>query len=326
MSEAAVLEPKKKNPRSKKLASDPEAKPKAAKPALEGLPFDSFSTVEMWRSELKSAEYNPRQINDEEKKRLRAGLKKHKMVQPPTWNKRTGILVGGHQRLTQLDALAGGADYRLQVAVIDVSEIEEREINLLLNNPQSQGDWDLAKLEALLKDPKIDLAGTGFDMADVYQLFGADTSNSDSVEMQMQADNLRELKDKYKANIAKAREKGNTDFYIVVVFRDADHRSTFLSTLGLDDNRYQDGRRLLGLLQAAERKDGCTWTGCDGKATHSQETENDIWAELCDEHDAELNKELASGSQNRIISATLRAIGGAELFGKRLAREVPVSA
>jgi hypothetical protein len=49
-------------------------------------------------------------INDNEKRKLRAGIAKHKMVMPPVWNKRTGNLVGGHQRMASLDALAGGAE------------------------------------------------------------------------------------------------------------------------------------------------------------------------------------------------------------------------
>jgi len=150
-------------------------KPKAATAESESSTFkaDAYQIVTMKRSELKSAAYNPRVINDTEKKKLRAGLKKHKMVQPPTWNKRSGILVGGHQRLSQLDVLAGGKDYELQVAVIDVTEAEEKEINILLNNSMAQGTWDLPKLEDLLRDPGIDIFGTGFDQLDVERLFGS---------------------------------------------------------------------------------------------------------------------------------------------------------
>lgn len=219
--------------------------PKAAKPALGGLPFDAYDIVEMKRSELKGADYNPRIISDNEKKRLRAGLKKHKMVMPPTWNRRTGKLVGGHQRLSALDVLAGGAEYSLKVAVIDVSDSEEKEINILLNNPQAMGDWNLPKLEELLRDPTVDLAGTGFDMADVFRLFG-DAPGATVDGLDELSKRLKAFQDSY-TNVSD--NTGRDDFYLVVVFRDYDARGEFLKVLGLEDNRYQDGKALQELIQ-----------------------------------------------------------------------------
>jgi hypothetical protein len=221
--------------------------PKPTPDALPGLPFDAYEIIEMSRSQLKGAEYNPRQISDNEKKRLRAGLKKHKMVMPPTWNRRTGNLVGGHQRLSALDVLAGGAEYSLKVAVIDVTESEEKEINILLNNPQAMGDWDLPKLEDMLKDSAIDLAGTGFDMADVFHLFG-DNPMAKADEVQGMADNLRKVRDQYRQNIKSATAKGGTDFYIVVVGRSYAERTEFLERFGMEDNRYQSMDAFLALL------------------------------------------------------------------------------
>lgn len=45
---------------------------------------------------------------------------------PLVWNRRTGILVSGHQRLKALDALEGTEDYELTVSVIDVDDLERR--------------------------------------------------------------------------------------------------------------------------------------------------------------------------------------------------------
>jgi hypothetical protein len=80
----------------------------------------------MNRSQLKAAPYNPRILSEAAKRKLRTGLKKHGLVAPLTFNKRTGNMVGGHQRLDQLDALAGTANYELDVAVIDVDEVREK--------------------------------------------------------------------------------------------------------------------------------------------------------------------------------------------------------
>jgi hypothetical protein len=82
--------------------------------------------------------------------------------------------------------------------VIDVSESEEKELNILLNNPQAMGDWDMSKLEILLKDQAVDLAGTGFDMAVVFRLFGdAPGAQADLVDELSKT--LRSFQDRYKA-------------------------------------------------------------------------------------------------------------------------------
>ena len=65
------------------------------------------------------------------------------MPQAIVWNVRTGNVVGGHQRLKTLDP-----DSMTDVVEVDLSEDEERALNLAFNNPHTQGDWtpDLAGL------------------------------------------------------------------------------------------------------------------------------------------------------------------------------------
>ena len=82
--------------------------------------YQNFEVKTISRSEIKNAEYNPRVMDDNAKKRLKAALKKHGLVSALTWNKRTGNLVGGHQRLEQLDSLENDKNYSLTVCVIDV--------------------------------------------------------------------------------------------------------------------------------------------------------------------------------------------------------------
>lgn len=105
--------------------------------------FQTFEMQTVNRKDIKGAPYNPRIIDSDAKKRLKEGLRKHGLVQPVVMNKRTGNLVGGHQRLTQLDSLMKGKDYDLDVAVIDVDEREEAEINVQLNNPSMGGGLGL---------------------------------------------------------------------------------------------------------------------------------------------------------------------------------------
>jgi len=114
---------------------------------------------------LKNASYNPRIIDPVSQKRLRKSIEHTKgLVQPPIWNKRTGNIVGGHQRIDQLDQIKQTDNYTLTVAVVDWSEEREIEVNIALNNPSLAGQYDLGLLDELLDRPGVDLAAAGFDI------------------------------------------------------------------------------------------------------------------------------------------------------------------
>jgi hypothetical protein len=85
------------------------------------------------------------------------------------WNRRTGNLVGGHQRLKVL--LAQGQT-EVEVSVVDLSPEKEKALNLALN--KVEGRWEEAKLAALLDElvklPDFDVSLTGFDPPEVEEL------------------------------------------------------------------------------------------------------------------------------------------------------------
>lgn len=148
--------------------------PAAPQPQLSR--YQKFTRARVHRSQLKNATYNPRQITAAAARNLRAGLKTHGLVNALVWNKRTGNLIGGHQRISQLDALEAesGGNYLLDVDAVDVDEKTERALNILLNNPTVQGQFDLAKLEDLmghLHAQGYDVHKTGFGVSDMQTLF-----------------------------------------------------------------------------------------------------------------------------------------------------------
>lgn len=87
-------------------------------------------------SEMNPAPYNPRVMNEAERAALRASLERWGLADLITWNKTTGNIVGGHQRYDQLveDGIASA-----QVVVVELSEAEEKALNVQLNNPRAQG-------------------------------------------------------------------------------------------------------------------------------------------------------------------------------------------
>lgn len=128
--------------------------------------------------ELHPAAYNPRrtlQPEDRRWQRLAASLTEFGLVDPLIWNSRTGNLVGGHQRLRILREVHGLSDAdAIEVAVVDLDEPRERELNLVLNNEQVAGQWDADALRTVLADlrdnhQRVGNVG-GFDAAEIAAL------------------------------------------------------------------------------------------------------------------------------------------------------------
>lgn len=97
--------------------------------------------------ELHAAEYNPRQITNEALEGLMEVLKKYGMVEPIVFNERTKRIIGGHQRVKVLRLMG---EKTTQVSILDLSEEDEIELNICLNNENIAGIWDYFKLDPIL--------------------------------------------------------------------------------------------------------------------------------------------------------------------------------
>lgn len=121
-------------------------------------------------SAIRRAPYNPRkdlQPSDPEYQRIKASLGRWGSVQPLVWNRTTGNLVAGHQRL-KIQLAEDPSITALEVSVVELNDVEEKALNLALN--RITGDWDLPKLGELLTQlndpdvfPTLDLTGFGND-------------------------------------------------------------------------------------------------------------------------------------------------------------------
>ena len=123
-------------------------------------------------SRIKPAPYNPRRDlkpGDPEFEALKRSVIEFGMVEVLVWNKRTGHLVGGHQRLSVLKAQ--GATHA-DVSVVDLPLEKEKALNIALN--KIQGEWDEHKLAELLSEltrtPDFDVAVTGFELDEARDL------------------------------------------------------------------------------------------------------------------------------------------------------------
>lgn len=104
-------------------------------------------------SDLRPAAYYPRQISPKALDGLGASVREFGLVQPIVWNRATGNVVGGHQRLKALEA-AGVTE--TDVVVVDLDEARERALNLALNSPSIAGEFTAAALP-LLRQVMVDL-------------------------------------------------------------------------------------------------------------------------------------------------------------------------
>jgi ParB-like chromosome segregation protein Spo0J len=99
-------------------------------------------------ADLMPADYNPRTITKAARRGLKASLQRYGLASSLTWNRRTGRIVGGHQRAAVLREDLGIEE--AAVTVVDLDETDEAALNVALNSPEIAGDFDRAKLAALL--------------------------------------------------------------------------------------------------------------------------------------------------------------------------------
>ncbi|MDW0113642.1 site-specific DNA-methyltransferase [Sporosarcina saromensis] len=122
--------------------------------------------------QLIPADYNPRkdlQPGDSEYEKIKRSLEEFGYVDPVIWNKTTGRVVGGHQRLK---VLASMGRTEVECVVVELDEEKEKALNVALN--KISGDWDKEKLAVLMTDldaADFDVSLTGFDAAEIDDLF-----------------------------------------------------------------------------------------------------------------------------------------------------------
>ena len=120
---------------------------------------------------LNPAEYNPRRDlkpGDKEYEKLKRSITEFGYVEPVIWNKTTGNVVGGHQRLKVLLDLG---QTEIDCVVVELDPLKEKALNVALN--KIQGDWDETKLAELMADldsTAFDVSFTGFDADEVDAL------------------------------------------------------------------------------------------------------------------------------------------------------------
>ena len=130
----------------------------------------TIETIKVER--LLPADYNPRKDlkpGDAEYEKLKRSIEQFGYVEPVIWNKTTGRVVGGHQRLKVLMDMGMT---KVDCVVVEMDEDKEKALNIALN--KISGDWDKDKLALLIADLQgadFDVSLTGFEPAEIDDLF-----------------------------------------------------------------------------------------------------------------------------------------------------------
>ena len=123
-------------------------------------------------ADLLPADYNPRKDlkpGDAEYEKPKRSIEQFGYVEPVIWNKTTGRVVGGHQRLKVLMDMGLT---EVDCVVVEMDEAKEKALNIALN--KISGDWDKDKLALLIADlqgAEFDVSLTGFEPAEIDDLF-----------------------------------------------------------------------------------------------------------------------------------------------------------
>ena len=117
--------------------------------------------------QINPADYNPRNLTDEQKDGIKQSLTEFGFVNPLVVNSnpdRKDTLIGGHQRLKV--AIEMGYT-KVPVVYVNLTEQQERELNIRLN--RNTGEWDLDSLSEHFT--KGNLGDWGFDDEELSVLF-----------------------------------------------------------------------------------------------------------------------------------------------------------
>lgn len=151
--------------------------------------LQSIQLEHKYLKDLIPADYNPRKDlkpGDKEYESLKRSIEQYGIVEPIIWNRATGHIVGGHQRLK---VLLNSGETETDCVVVDLDENDEKGLNIALN--KISGDWDLEKLDKLIEDLKavnFDISLTGFSPEELDKMLREVMKDSQDDEFDVEAE------------------------------------------------------------------------------------------------------------------------------------------
>jgi|GEM_PF-1583868 len=186
--------------------------------------------------DLRPAPYNPRRISKAALSELAKYMKEYGDLSGVVWNRRTGHLIGAHQRtknfpksakITSIPQMTGDNEeygfveakgHKWTVRIVDWDVEREKRANIIANNPTIQGEFDLPQLADILKDigfytvgfTPMDIEVSDFSDEDINAILGRPSIMDESQEPDEVKEAIDELEDIQRAgNEAKKTQPGD---------------------------------------------------------------------------------------------------------------------
>lgn len=228
--------------------------------------YQKFETQTISRSEIKGADYNPRRISEQAKKKLRDNIKRVGLLDTIVVNKNTMNIVSGHQRIAILDSLERKKDYNITVAMVDLTDTEEMEQNLFFNNSKAMGEYDPYLLGEIFESYDLQVENTGFDLPDLGILgvevdmapsFMEEEPEDEEDKELLQLNNQiyedsHELRKAIK-DYARNENKENVNVFTVLTFSNEENKARFMEKYGFTAyEKYIKGEILDQIIEQAK--------------------------------------------------------------------------
>lgn len=185
-----------------------------------------MQTEIMKLADIIPAEYNPRvelKAGDTEYDALTNSISRFGLVEPLIVNKRNNVLIGGHQRLNVLKEM--GVE-ETEVIVVDLPEEQEKQLNVSLN--KIEGEWDMYKLEEVLREIDVDdIIYTGFSEEEVDNIIGI--NNEEQIDDIVEEFDVEDKEPEEEEQTAPTQK-----FHIYMSFATFDLMKAFIEEEGLE--------------------------------------------------------------------------------------------
>ena len=114
---------------------------------------------------------------------IKGSLAKFKQVEPLVVNKRTGLVIGGNGRLAAMRDLGWT---EADVTEVDLDNTQAAALAIALNRTAETAEWEMEQLGTTLqalREDGFDLADIGFDLDDMADMIGGQSSGEDSIKL-----------------------------------------------------------------------------------------------------------------------------------------------
>ncbi len=225
-------------------------------------------TVEILRSQIQFAPYNPKNHTKELVKEIKDNIKNVAFLGGIVWNVTTGNLIDGHKRIMALDVIhkydgTPEKDYSVKVEKIELDHKTEMEQNIFQTRSRTELDLQivgtfineidhnaagLTPIDLSLIAP-IDTVGMTDEMEDVFTKKNA----KEAVSEEQAAENKEAVKELKKEISEKSAQtaKDNLLSYLTLNFTSFEDKQEFMERFGLDPYQtFIDGKEFGEMCEA----------------------------------------------------------------------------